>query len=108
MTENTFVNHKPCQPNIIYGKEGTFAHFWFKVNVDQNKLFFVREIIGLFDIIKGLLGTISGLSALYGIIAWKVLYPRYQDSIAKKIIYKRKCHELRDFALEQGGFHLVV
>jgi hypothetical protein len=70
-------------------------------------LFFVREIVGLFDIIKGLLGTISGLSALYGIIAWKVLYPRYQESIAKKIIYKRKCHELRDFALEQGGFHLV-
>jgi hypothetical protein len=66
----------------------------------------VREIFGIFDVIKGLLGTISGLSALYGIIAWKVLYPKYQESIAKKIIYKRKCNELRDFALEQGGFQL--
>lgn len=60
----------------------------------------------MFDVIKGLLGTISGLSALYGLIAWKVLYPKYQESIAKKIIYKRKCHELRDYALEQGGFEL--
>ena len=67
----------------------------------------MREIFGLFDVIKGLLGTISGLSALYGLIAWKVLYPKYQESIAKKIVYKRKCYELRDFALEQGGFRVI-
>lgn len=77
-----------------------YAHFRFKVLVEAERMFFVREIVDLFTMVKFLLGAISGLCAFYALIAFTHLSPKFQEYTAKKIIYKQKCLELRDIALK--------
>lgn len=106
LTHNTYQNDKPCKPKILYvgQSEKEYAHFKFKVMVEPKRMFFVREILDLFNMFKFLLGAISGLGAFYALIAFTYLSPKFQEFTAKKIIYKRKCLELRDIALKQGNF----